>query len=324
MNKNELKEALLHIQQDEIAVFVYFVMKTGVVEMANINEVAVEGIKTQLLQNVAGIIASLESEEFSLLQLSTADERSNAIFEYDLAEDNYPVSFRNMLLVKEHDEDIDYWRNGQLFDRNDSVKDIDAVIFSMGIGEYNMIGYRKYYPYESFEVNSGFFSFSHDNQIVLVDSPLIRLNGKFDFFLLEDHFVINNLTVLEKYSDIKVVIQNQAQLCVNKIEEVDIVSDLNGFKERIQSDISFARKVMKVANDSEVINQLKNHALSNEAIFAFINTRPKLAEALKVENEKIDLKTKKSQNAFLKLLDDSYLHSMLTNMNYTTNSKDLE
>ena len=81
---------------------------------------------------------------------------------------------------------------------------------------------------------------------------------------------------------------------------------------------------MKVANDSEVINQLKNHALSNEAIFAFINTRPKLAEALKVENEKIDLKTKKSQNAFLKLLDDSYLHSMLTNMNYTTNSKDLE
>ena len=158
----------------------------------------------------------------------------------------------------------------------------------------------------------------------MVDSPLIRLNGKFDFFLLEDHFVINNLTVLEKYSDIKVVIQNQAQLCVNKIEEVDIVSDLNGFKERIQSDISFARKVMKVANDSEVINQLKNHALSNEAIFAFINTRPKLAEALKVENEKIDLKTKKSQNAFLKLLDDSYLHSMLTNMNYTTNSKDLE
>ena len=253
MNKNELKEALLHIQQDEIAVFVYFVMKTGVVEMANINEVAVEGIKTQLLQNVAGIIASLESEEFSLLQLSTADERSNAIFEYDLAEDNYPVSFRNMLLVKEHDEDIDYWRNGQVFDRNDSVKDIDAVIFSMGIGEYNMIGYRKYYPYESFEVNSGFFSFSHDNQIVLVDSPLIRLNGK--------------LTVLEKYSDIKVVIQNQAQLCVNKIEEVDIVSDLNGFKERIQSDSSFARKVMKVANDSEVISQLKNHALSNEAIF---------------------------------------------------------
>lgn len=84
MDKNELKEALLHIQHDEIAVFVYFVMKTGVVEMANINEVAVEGIKTQLLQNVAGIIASLEGEEFSLLQLSTADERSNAIFEYDL------------------------------------------------------------------------------------------------------------------------------------------------------------------------------------------------------------------------------------------------
>ena len=69
MNKNELKEALQHIQQDEIAVFVYFVMKTGVVEMANINEVAVEGIKTQLLQNVAGIIASLESEEFSLITI---------------------------------------------------------------------------------------------------------------------------------------------------------------------------------------------------------------------------------------------------------------
>ena len=99
---------------------------------------------------------------------------------------------------------------------------------------------------------------------------------------------------------------------------------MTGLKERIQNDISFARKVMKVANDSEVINQLKNHVLSNEAIFGFINTRPKLAESLKVENEKIDLKTKKSQIAFLKLLDDSFLHSMLTNMNYTSNSKDLE
>ena len=324
MEKTELREQLQHLNQGAISVFVYFVMKTGVVEMANIHETAVLGLKRQLLDKVQGLISDLESDDFSLLRLSTADERNNAIYEYDLSEETYPNSFKDMLKVEEYDEDLDYWMNGQCFDRHDNVKDIDAVIYSLGLGDFSLITYRKCYPYEAFEVNKGFLWFNEDNQKVPVDSPLIRLDGKFDFFLIDGHFIINNISVLERYSDIKVVLQNEAQHCVEDIEEANLISDMTEFRSRINIDVPFARKVMKVANDSVVIRRLKNHQLTNNDIMNFIATRPSLAEALKFEGDKLDLSTKKSQNAFLKLLDDSFLHSMLTNLDYTSNSKDLE
>ena len=79
----------------------------------------------------------LRSNGDLLLKLSTADERENAIFEYDLPSDNYPSSFRHMLTVRENDENMAYWENS-IFDRHDSVRDIYAVIYSIGIDNYNI------------------------------------------------------------------------------------------------------------------------------------------------------------------------------------------
>lgn len=183
MERQELIDALQNVNQAEVGVFVYFVMKNGAIEMANINEEAISGIKNQLLGKINSIVADLNVETFSFLKLSTADERENAIFEYDLPSDNYPSSFRHMLTVRENDENMAYWEN-LIFDRHDSVKDIYAVIYSIGIDNYNIVTYRKCYRIETFELNSGgFLMFHNDNQMGLVDSPLVKLVGNFDFFL---------------------------------------------------------------------------------------------------------------------------------------------
>ena len=88
MERQELIDALQNVNQAEVGVFVYFVMKNGAIEMANINEEAISGIKNQLLGKINSIVADLNVETFSFLKLSTADERENAIFEYDLPSDN--------------------------------------------------------------------------------------------------------------------------------------------------------------------------------------------------------------------------------------------
>ena len=84
------------------------------------------------------------------------------------------------------------------------------------LSNYNIVTYRKCYSIESFELKSGsFLMFHNDNQMGLVDSPLVKLVGNFDFFLIDDTFIINNLKVLEQYDDVKIVIQNQANQYMN-------------------------------------------------------------------------------------------------------------
>ena len=51
----------------------------------------------------------------------------------------------------------------------------------------------------------------------------LQLVGNFDFFLIDDTFIINNLKVLEQYDDVKIVIQNQANQYMNNLDDVDFI-----------------------------------------------------------------------------------------------------
>ena len=111
---------------------------------------------------------------------------------------------------------------------------------------------------------------------------------------------------------------------MNNLDDVDFIDDINVFQDRIANDVSFARKIIKIASASEVISKYKSGNITKQGLFNFIQSRPTLAESLKINEGVIDLNTKKAQNAFLRLMDDSYLHSLLTDIDYMSNSKDRE
>ena len=132
------------------------------------------------------------------------------------------------------------------------------------------------------------------------------------------------MKVLEKYNDVKIVVQNQANRVAADLDDVDFINDTGVLHERIGNDVSFARKIIKIANSSEVITKYKAGDITKQRLFEFIRSRSKLSESLTINENKLDLKTKKAQNAFLSLMDDSYLHSLLTDIDYMSNSKDRE
>jgi len=84
-------------------------------------------------------------------------------------------------------------------------------------------------------------------------------------------------------------------------------------------DISFARKLVKSANNSPVLN-----VIPNEQIINFTQNHPALKGKFKYSKDKlqINLKTKKSQDLFLKLLNDDFLQSELTKKYYDSIAKD--
>ena len=89
-------------------------------------------------------------------------------------------------------------------------------------------------------------------------------------------------------------------------------------RDRIE-DLTFARKIAQLDDHSVVLNEL-----SAEIIIEFAETFPKLRGRFKFNQNKtkFDLSTKKSQNLFLKLLNDDFLSSELNKRYYESASKD--
>ena len=80
------------------------------------------------------------------------------------------------------------------------------------------------------------------------------------------------------------------------------------------------RQVIRAISHSRVLD-----TVGNDQIIQFIKQHNGLSRKIKINDAetKIILDTKVSQNFFMKLLNDDYLKSELTNFEYDADSKDL-
>lgn len=319
MEKVTLKESLERIFQEGIGIFVFFVKKDGSVKKANINEIANEPLLKSLKDNISKQIRLLDSKQYSIINLSVADARVNTLYLFDLKEQ--PQSFLAMKEVYEHGEDGVYWKD-RMFTKKDKVRDIDGIIIFAGIhgGPY-FISYAKHYAILTYTTNDHWYILNPDNQISMLDGPMIKMDGHFDYFLIEINkkptYFINNLKVIEKYDDIKTVVINQSKKAVDKLKGFKLAGNLNPIKNRIDKDITFARKFLGAVNSSgDVIRQ------KDDVILKFVQGNGELKDDLPIKGDKFDLSGEKAQSAFIALLNDDLLHSKLTNNDYHALAKD--
>ena len=128
MDKIVLKKRIEEIFKEDVGIFVFFVMKDGTVKKANINELASKPILNNLKENVNKLIRLLVGMQYSIINLSVADERVNTLYLYDLGEQ--PKSFNAMKEVLVNGENGEYWKD-KMFVKKDNVREIDGIIISV-------------------------------------------------------------------------------------------------------------------------------------------------------------------------------------------------
>lgn len=99
---------------------------------------------------------------------------------------------------------------------------------------------------------------------------------------------------------------------------MNIVDDIEALTDELDN-ITFARKLTRIYKDSKVIGKVSNEAIINFAqTHRYFKMNPiKLTES----KEKFILDTKKSKKTFIKLLNDDFLTSQLTNSDYEALAK---
>ncbi|ATX79134.1 protein of unknown function (DUF4868) [Mariprofundus aestuarium] len=269
-----------------------------------------EGAHEELTQKFIASIgeAILLNDEISLLDISGADDRSNAIYKYDLPELPFQLSNLETVLQSDDFPSFDF--------SSDDLKHLEGILIILGHGQTQMAIYKHQYPVALLKRDGGYFH--RGSRLVQLDEEVLRINSKFEFMHIDDDYYIVDLKTLERFFGFHEAIKNVATQGLTNIQNSELVVDISPLEGRID-DISFARKLVRVARASPVLG-----VIPNEEIITFVSTYPALRGKFKVNDDgtKLRLETKVSQNLFLKLLNDDFLQSELTKRHYDSLAKD--
>lgn len=323
MNETEkLKEKLQSIADlQAIGIQVFFIMKGDdgcIVKKANIVNDATDGLRQAHLDSISQLASMMEEDIDSLtvINLSAADDRKSAIYRYDL--DDRPQFFDAFKEITDHQHD-DYFtvENGRFFDfTKDDLSQIDAFVIHIGNDDNSLMIFRKNYSVNLFKRDRIYLIKESDTRFDTMKDDFIRLDAKIDFLYVNGEVYIYNLGVLERFGDFHQIITKEATASLGEIGTLGLVSNLDVLSSRVD-DLRFARKLAKISKDSPVFR------VPQADIIDFTKKHPFLKDKFNytADGSQIELNTKLSQENFIKLLNDDFLRSELTKIEYESPAK---
>lgn len=312
MTTVELKAALQSYYDDQanIGVCVYALMKDtknlGPFKL-DIEADAEAGLKTLFMQSLRDEISS--KDDLSVLALSSADERVNAIYVYDL---EIPEELTSLETVIAQDD-------LPVLDLNEaSLSSIRALLIEIGNNAGQLVLYKTMAPVNIFS-RSSFFLLKHKSRLKRLEDEFLRVSAGFQMMRINGNLLVLNLEALEHNFGFHDVIKKEAALGIDAIVSAELLTNPDVLRELID-DVKYARRFTKIAKASPVLKA----GISGASIVQFCKTFPNLVGRIRFndENNKVILDTKVSKDLFIKILMDDFLTSELTKFHYASVAKD--
>ncbi|MEX1190822.1 MAG: anti-phage protein KwaB [Brumimicrobium sp.] len=310
MNKSDLNQSLGFINQPvgELQIIIYANLdneeeprKLDIKgdDLPELKQIFVEGINFYIL----------DKEDYSVLQLSDADERGKCFYQYDL---EVPEELKVLENVIGND-------NLQNFDFNiNNLASIESVIVVLADDENEISLFKTISPVEV--IGRGGYIFKRANQrFERFEDQLLRMTAKFQVIRVAEEIIITNLNSIEKSLGFHDVITREATLSLDVINQMSLVKNIESLQELV-TDVSFARKLTKVAKNSPVIK----HNIPNSSIIDFSKIHPLTKKKMRYSEDgtQFNLDTRVSKDLLIKILNDDLLTSELTKLYYDSLAKD--
>lgn len=320
MTREEFIESLQSVIDLDVdcKALVYFALKKdGVTTLKKAN------IQEEVLNNIAdGYKESLKAEierfnadaERRVLNISDRDDRANVVYRYDIP--NVEPTFFEKMREVANDHPVDYFSGERMFNFDvDTLSDIDYFIIELGSEDNKVVIYRNNFNVNLMKQAPGRFYFNKSGtQLTSVTDDILRMDTQIDALMIGEDFLVLNLGYLDSNKEFAAIIKSRAEDSINGIARLNLVDSVDGLRDRL-SELSFARRLMRVMDSSPVAD------ISVAEVLDFVRNHNTLKKVLKVENDRISLRTKKSQDYFIKLMNDDILHSQLTRRDYESSTK---
>lgn len=320
MKIREIKDEIEEMLSEEHGIMLYAVLKTEeekIVKFLNIadEDDNMDNTSSDLLKGFTEIIRkkfAVYTEDDEIMKLSSADERRNALFYYDL--DELPMEMERLKGISET------LSAREVFNfKEDSLNQIIALIVVVGNENHNLIMYKQQYPVNLLNRDRYMLTpILHKNRLKRFDQDILRIDFNYQFFLWNDVVYISDIEKMEKICSFHNIVINEARTSIQKIEEMNILDNIEVLNDELDN-ITFARKLTRIYKDSKVLGKVSNQAIIEFSLrhHYFKNNPLKLTES----KDKFILDTKRSKETFIKLMNDDLLTSQLTNSDYESLAK---
>ncbi|WGE46932.1 anti-phage protein KwaB [Actinobacillus equuli] len=309
MNINSLRDELKLYKVDDASICVYALLKNDESKPIKLD------IEIDALNKLKGIFWNeveneiIDNEELSLMKLSSSDERSNVIYEYDL---DIPQELHALDFVLEND-------NIELLNLNQhDFLEIKALIIEIGNDERQIVLYKTMAAINVFS-RKHFFIIKSEHRLKQIADDFLRITADFQLLKVNGVLLVTNLKALERNFGFHDIIKKEATLGCSAIRETSLLANPEVLEELID-DVKYARKLTKIAKHSPVLIA----KISNQNIIAFCQKHKSLKGKFRFTegNDQIILDTKVSKDLFIKVLMDDFLTSELTKNDYVSLAKD--
>ena len=309
MNKVELNQNLNFILQPSggLQIVLYGCFADGIVKKLDVKEDDLPEIVQLFVNSIKERI--LDKIDYSIIPLSTADERSKCFYEYDL---DIPEELHIVETIIGNDR-------LEIFDfRDDVLSDICSLIVVIADNNQAISLYKKLSSVEIIG-RVGYMLWKANQRVERFNDQLLRISGNFQLMRVRDKIIILDLNFIEKSFGFHDVIKREATMGLNAIRNMGVLSNIEVLEELIDN-VGFARKLTKIARNSPVIQ----NNIPNVNIINFSRNHPAVKGKIRYtkDGNQFSLDTKVSKNLFIKLLNDDFLTSELTRLYYDSLAKD--
>lgn len=253
-------------------------------------------------QFVASIDQFLLNEDLATKPLSELDHRSDTLFMYDL--DERPVEFAKLSELMAGNDPAVF-----NFAENNLTK-VTSIAIKISSAQNSVLFFKKFYPVSLVKRDQILLVIRDNTRFSLIDQDVLKVTGGFELLVLDGEFYINDFGKFEKSFAFDQIAKNAVQNVAAKIIASSLVNDSKGY---LAAGLGSRKDILRAGN-SRVLG------IEAATVIAFVETKQQQI-GIKVQEGRLMLSSKDSIKKLYRLLNDDYLTSELTHVDYETLAK---
>jgi hypothetical protein len=300
-NINELRSII----DETLGTDINFEVFLGVIEnnslvyqRADLDNDSTQGICLSYTANIKSFFANAD---LTTLLMTEIDDRANVLIGY-----NYPEVPKNFTALDQlsNSEEIEIFSFGK-----HHLSDVKSIAIRIATVIRKIVFFKQMYPVSLLKQNQ-IMLWKTGDRLHYLDSDVLRISNGFDVLLIDNVYYINDFGKFEKSFDFQEIADANQKKTAEAIIALGFVNDL---KSHLINGEAPRRDMMRVGG-SEVLS------LPVNLIIEFAKSMQDKLKFDIVEN-KINLNSKSSVKRLIKLLNDDYLLSSLTQIYYDSLAK---
>lgn len=317
MKKEELKKRAEFISKDDslLKLMVYVTTAKTEPQLFNIEDSDLTDLQAMITKTMSSIM--LKDDKGEIENYSISVKRGEDMYIYDLTDD-YTKEMNNLNAV------IDNITPPELFDTSVTpIEEINGLYYVLKADSGEVLSaYKQISTLDKTYARSIFLFFGkHNRMFSRQKANMLKVTPSIQMVKIGDDIILLDINKLEKTLHLDEILKKETTRNIKAISSKLIINE--NYLHKACERPMYSKKLGHALFMSKVVKKLEDGDLTEARIIEFAEKESKVQFHFNKSHTKFELKSRAEAERFIKLIDDDFLHSSLTDEDYDSSDKEI-